>query len=251
MATETADNKKLLDAIRESQRIAEDKRVSTRGGKKYSYVKDRNSIFRKHFGLDVSYHSSYELTEPKVLSYKDKNDKTIDKFIPGSVIVKTEIFYKNKFLACGLAQEYRDSNPVNITSAMENCQTSSLGRALACLDLTGTEFASADEMQIMENNKGVVDSLNKTHAYDTSQEESNQVNIPSKNFDETPSVEVSVSEFARIDAAINNAKHLGDLQTVFTHDQIPIDSNEQLNKIYKDKEQRLNRNKPTDDGWDI
>ena len=251
MATETADNKKLLDAIRESQRIAEDKRVSTRGGKKYSYVKDRNSIFRKHFGLDVSYHSSYELTEPKVLSYKDKNDKTIDKFIPGSVIVKTEIFYKNKFLACGLAQEYRDSNPVNVTSAMENCQTSSLGRALAMLDLTGTEFASADEMQIMENNKGVVDSLNKTHAYDTSQEESNQVNIPSKNFDETPSVEVSVSEFARIDAAINNAKHLGDLQTVFTHDQIPIDSNEQLNKIYKDKEQRLNRNKPTDDGWDI
>ena len=251
MATETADNKKLLDAIRESQRIAEDKRVSTRGGKKYSYVKDRNSIFRKHFGLDVSYHSSYELTEPKVLSYKDKNDKTIDKFIPGSVIVKTEIFYKNKFLACGLAQEYRDSNPVNITSAMENCQTSSLGRALACLDLTGTEFASADEMQIMENNKGVVDSLNNSSANDTSQEESNQVNIPSKNFDETPSVEVSVSEFARIDAAINKAKHLGDLQTVFTHDQIPIESNEQLNKIYKDKEQRLNRNKPTDDGWDI
>ena len=251
MATETADNKKLLDAIRESQRIAEDKRVSTRGGKKYSYVKDRNSIFRKHFGLDVSYHSSYELTEPKVLSYKDKNDKTIDKFIPGSVIVKTEIFYKNKFLACGLAQEYRDSNPVNVTSAMENCQTSSLGRALAMLDLTGTEFASADEMQIMENNKGVVDSLNNSSANDTSQEESNQVNIPSKNFDETPSVEVSVSEFARIDAAINNAKHLGDLQTVFTHDQIPIDSNEQLNKIYKDKEQRLNRNKPTDDGWDI
>ena len=175
MATETADNKKLLDAIRESQRIAEDKRVSTRGGKKYSYVKDRNSIFRKHFGLDVSYHSSYELTEPKVFSYKDKDGKTIDKFIPGSVIVKTEIFYKNKFLACGLAQEYRDSNPVNVTSAMENCQTSSLGRALAMLDLTGTEFASADEMQIMENNKGVVDSLNNSSANDTSQEESNQV----------------------------------------------------------------------------
>ena len=251
MATETADNKKLLDAIRESQRIAEDKRVSTRGGKKYSYVKDRNSIFRKHFGLDVSYHSSYELTEPKVFNYLDKNGKEIHKFIPGSVIVKTEIFYKNKFLACGLAQEYRDSNHINITSAMENCQTSSLGRALACLDLTGTEFASADEMQIMENNKGVVDSLNNSSANDTSQEESNQVNIPSKNFDETPSVEVSVSEFARIDAAINNAKHLGDLQTVFTHDQIPIESNEQLNKIYKDKEQRLNRNKPTDDGWDI
>ena len=249
MATETADNKKLSDAIQEV-RNSESKAKDIKGNS-YLYVKDRNSIFRKHFGLDVSYHSSYELTEPKVFNYLDKNGKEIHKFIPGSVIVKTEIFYKNKFLACGLAQEFRDSNHINITSAMENCQTSSLGRALACLDLTGTEFASADEMQIMENNKGVVDSLNKTRAYDTSQEESNQVNIPSKNFDETPSVEVSVSEFARIDAAINKAKHLGDLQTVFTHDQIPINSNEQLNKIYKDKEQRLNRNKPTDDGWDI
>ena len=56
---------------------------------------------------------------------------------------------------------------------------------------------------------------------------------------------------SNIPVIINNAKHLGDLQTVFTHDQIPIESNEQLNKIYKDKEQRLNRNKPTDDGWDI
>ena len=249
MATETADNKKLSDAIQEV-RNSESKAKDIKGNS-YLYVKDRNSIFRKHFGLDVSYHSSYELTEPKVFNYLDKNGKEIHKFIPGSVIVKTEIFYKNKFLACGLAQEFRDSNHINITSAMENCQTSSLGRALACLDLTGTEFASADEMQIMENNKGVVDSLNNSSENDTSQEESNQVNIPSKNFDETPSVEVSVSEFARIDAAINNAKHLGDLQTVFTHDQIPIDSNEQLNKIYKDKEQRLNRNKPTDDGWDI
>jgi len=251
MATETADNKKLLDAIRESQRIAEDKRVSTRGGKKYSYVKDRNSIFRKHFGLDVSYHSSYELTEPKVLSYKDKNDKTIDKFIPGSVIVKTEIFYKNKFLACGLAQEYRDSNPVNVTSAMENCQTSSLGRALAMLDLTGTEFASADEMQIMENNKGVVDSLNNNSANDTSQEESNQVNIPSKNFDENPSAEVSETEFARISSLIDKTKFLGDLQTVYTNNSIPIDSNEQLHNLYEEKEVKLARNKPTDDGWDI
>ena len=123
MATETADNKKLLDAIQEV-RNSESKAKDIKGNS-YLYVKDRNSIFRKHFGLDVSYHSSYELTEPKVFNYLDKNGKEIHKFIPGSVIVKTEIFYKNKFLACGLAQEFRDSNHINITSAMENCQTSS------------------------------------------------------------------------------------------------------------------------------
>ena len=190
MATDTADNKKLLDAIAESQRIEESKRVSTRGGKKYSYVKDRNSIFRKHFGLDVSYHSSYELTEPKVLSYVDKNGKQNDKFIPGSVIVKTEIFYKNKFLACGLAQEFRDSNPVNTTSAMENCQTSSLGRALAMLDLTGTEFASADEMQIMEINKRVVDSTNNNDASDTQEKDKKHI-PPIKDYEDDFSPDVS------------------------------------------------------------
>jgi len=248
MATETADNKKLLDAIAESQRIEESKRVSTRGGKKYSYVKDRNSIFRKHFGLDVSYHSSYELTEPKVLSYVDKNGKQIDKFIPGSVIVKTEIFYKNKFLACGLAQEFRDSNPVNTTSAMENCQTSSLGRALAMLDLTGTEFASADEMQIMENNKEVVDSTNNNDASDTSEENKNHIPPISEN---DQSSEVSLSDFTMISNAIDGSKHLGQLRSVYTKFKNEIDSNEQLQGVYKNHEEKINRNKPKDDGWDI
>ena len=249
MATETADNKKLLDAIAESQRIAEDKRVSTRGGKKYSYVKDRNSIFRKHFGLDVSYHSSYELTDPKVLSYKDKNDKTIDKFIPGSVIVKTEIFYKNKFLACGLAQEYRDSNPVNTTSAMENCQTSSLGRALAMLDLTGTEFASADEMQIMDHNKRVVDDLLTSSAIDT--QEIVNTHIPPKENEENLSPDVSLSNFTMISNTIDGSKHLGQLRSVYTKYKNEIDGNEQLQGVYKNHEDKLNRNKPTDNGWDI
>ena len=248
MATETADNKKLLDAIAESQRIEESKRVSTRGGKKYSYVKDRNSIFRKHFGLDVSYHSSYELTEPKVLSYVDKNGKQIDKFIPGSVIVKTEIFYKNKFLACGLAQEFRDSNPVNTTSAMENCQTSSLGRALAMLDLTGTEFASADEMQIMEINKRVVDSTNNNDASDTSEENNNHIPPISEN---DQSSEVSLSDFTMISNAIDGSKHLGQLRSIYTKFKNEIDSNEQLQGVYKNHEEKINRNKPTDDGWDI
>nr|BAR17892.1 hypothetical protein [uncultured Mediterranean phage uvMED]BAR17930.1 hypothetical protein [uncultured Mediterranean phage uvMED] len=249
MATETADNKKLLDAIAESQRIAEDKRVSTRGGKKYSYVKDRNSIFRKHFGLDVSYHSSYELTDPKVLSYKDKNDKTIDKFIPGSVIVKTEIFYKNKFLACGLAQEYRDSNPVNVTSAMENCQTSSLGRALAMLDLTGTEFASADEMQVMDHNKRVVDDLLTSSAIDTQEIVNNHV--PPKEDEENLSPDVSLSNFTMISNTIDGSKHLGQLRSVYTKYKNEIDGNEQLQGVYKNHEDKLNRNKPTDNGWDI
>ena len=246
MATETADNKKLFDAINEV-RNSEIKAKEIKG-KSYLYVKDRNSIFRKHFGLDVSYHSSYELTDPKVFNYIDKNGKEIHKFLPGSVIVKTEIFYKNKFLACGLAQEFRDSNHINVTSAMENCQTSSLGRALACLDLTGTEFASADEMQIMENNKGFVDSTNNNDASDTSEENNNHIPPISEN---DQSSEVSLSDFTMISNAIDGSKDLGRLRSIYTKFKNEIDSNEQLQGVYKNHEEKINRNKPTDDGWDI
>ena len=246
MATETAENKKLFDAINEV-RNSEIKAKEIKG-KSYLYVKDRNSIFRKHFGLDVSYHSSYELTDPKVFNYIDKNGKEIHKFLPGSVIVKTEIFYKNKFLACGLAQEFRDSNHINVTSAMENCQTSSLGRALACLDLTGTEFASADEMQIAAHNGKAIDELNNNDASDTSEENKNH--IPPIKEDDLSS-EVSLSDFTMISNAIDGSKHLGQLRSIYTKFKNEIDSNEQLQGVYKNHEEKINRNKPKDDGWDI
>lgn len=49
-------------------------------------------------------------------------------------------------LATGHAEEYRKASEINRTSALENCETSAIGRALAALGLGGTEFASADEV---------------------------------------------------------------------------------------------------------
>ena len=131
---------------------------------------------------------------------------------------------------------------------MENCQTSSLGRALAMLDLTGTEFASADEMQIMENNKGFVDSTNNNDASDTSEENKNHI-PPIKEDDQ--SSEVSLSDFTMISNAIDGSKHLGQLRSIYTKYKNEIDSNEQLQGVYKNHEEKINRNKPKDNGWDI
>ena len=247
MATENADNKKLFDAINEV-RNSEIKAKEIKG-KSYLYVKDRNSIFRKHFGLDVSYHSSYELTEPKVFNYVDKKGKEVHKFIPESVIVKTEIFYKNKFLACGLAQEFRDSNHINVTSAMENCQTSSLGRALACLDLTGTEFASADEMQIMDRNQGVIDDLETSINSNTDTLEKKDSHIPPRK-ESSSSPTVSEKEWNRIYSALIETTNLAELGLVFTKDQIPIETDKELKKVYDDQYGLLARNKPQGDDWD-
>lgn len=48
----------------------------------------------------------------------------------------------------GHAEEYRDSSVINKTSALENCETSAIGRALAVYDARymGAAIASADEV---------------------------------------------------------------------------------------------------------
>lgn len=51
-----------------------------------------------------------------------------------------------KVAATGYAEEDRSFGKINKTSALENCETSAVGRALAFLGLGGTEIASADEV---------------------------------------------------------------------------------------------------------
>lgn len=50
-------------------------------------------------------------------------------------------------LATGHSEEFRAAGTINRTSAMENAETSAIGRALAAFGMAGTEFASADEVQ--------------------------------------------------------------------------------------------------------
>ena len=61
---------------------------------------------------------------------------------------KAEIYDEAKRkVATGHAEENRKYGYINPTSAIENCETSAIGRALACLGIGGTEFRSAEEMQ--------------------------------------------------------------------------------------------------------
>lgn len=52
-----------------------------------------------------------------------------------------------RILATGHAEEYRKSSQINRTSALENAETSAIGRALAAFGFGGTEFATANEVQ--------------------------------------------------------------------------------------------------------
>lgn len=65
------------------------------------------------------------------------------------VLVKATIADETgRVLSTGHAEEWRKSSEINKTSAVENAETSALGRALAALGYGGSEFASADEIRI-------------------------------------------------------------------------------------------------------
>ena len=77
-----------------------------------------------------------------------------------------------KVAATGYAEEDRSFGKINKTSALENCETSAVGRALAFLGLGGSEIASADEVagainqqKQMEADEHLLAHANATHKY--------------------------------------------------------------------------------------
>tara|TARA_X000001382_G_scaffold127289_1_gene114958 strand:+ start:1431 stop:2129 length:699 start_codon:yes stop_codon:yes gene_type:complete len=108
-------------------------------GKEYSMVASRLEIFRKHFGF------RYGIVE-EILVDDGKR-----------VLMQTRIYDRDKPeipIGVGHAEEIRGSSLVNKTSAVENCSTSSLGRALAAAAaLHGGEMASVNEIEKAQNNE--------------------------------------------------------------------------------------------------
>lgn len=76
-------------------------------------------------------------------------DTTLIYHQPDVVVVRAVIIDQDgRVLATGHAEEFRASSTLNETSAIENAETSAVGRALAFLGYTGSEIASADEIEI-------------------------------------------------------------------------------------------------------
>lgn len=98
-------------------------------GKDYSQVATRVEAFRRQFGI-----------EPEIVSHVI----TVD---DNRVMMRAEIIFDGRIIAVGHAEENRKSGPVNKTSALENCETSAIGRALGNLGLHGGEYASAEETE--------------------------------------------------------------------------------------------------------
>ncbi len=102
-------------------------------GKDYKTVAERINDLQKD-------HSEYAIST-ELISDKDN-----------VVIMKATIVTENK-TASGYAEEVRGSTTINKTSALENCETSAVGRALAFFGYAGSEIASADEVAAAINNQ--------------------------------------------------------------------------------------------------
>ncbi len=57
----------------------------------------------------------------------------------------------DRVIGSGLAEEKRGAGNINKFSALENCETSAIGRALASIGLGGEEYCSADELHLAIN----------------------------------------------------------------------------------------------------
>lgn len=99
-------------------------------GKEYQTVAYRIGRFREQHGLELA----------MITEIIEANETVVR--MKASVIN----LITDKVVATGHAEEYRADGKVNKTSALENAETSAIGRALACFGLGGTEFASADEV---------------------------------------------------------------------------------------------------------
>lgn len=82
------------------------------------------------------------------------------------VIMKATILAGSIVIATGYAEEVRSASKINSTSALENAESSAVGRALAFFGLGGTEIASADEVANAIQQQNDSELIDYIHAID-------------------------------------------------------------------------------------
>jgi len=127
-------------------------------GKQYATVSSRVEAFRKHFPV---------ATIETVLIHDDES----------RVIIQAKIQIGDTLIATGFAEEFRGDGWINATSALENAETSAIGRGLSAAGLMGGEYASSFEVNNAVTQQQHLQ--NNTKPKNIQQRQSAPSNIPS------------------------------------------------------------------------
>lgn len=120
---------KLVQAVNEFKKSLDGQTISIHG-KSYATVSLRIAVARRVLGtaLDIV---------TKIVS--------IDK---ETVVMQADVYVDGKHVSTGHSEEKRNASKINQTSALENCETSATGRALAFLGFISDGIASAEEVSV-------------------------------------------------------------------------------------------------------
>ena len=131
---------KLIDAINEMANLSNEDKVQIKG-KFYTTVDKRLQVLRKHLGSKVGVTTN--------IIHHDLERVVVEAQIEICNAEETGWYTIGK----DFAEEFRSEGYINKTSALENCCTSAIGRALAACGLGGGEYASAFEVDNAINSK--------------------------------------------------------------------------------------------------
>jgi hypothetical protein len=138
---------KLVQAVNEFKKSLDGQTISIHG-KSYATVSLRVGVARRVLGtaLDIV---------TKIVSI-DAN----------TVVMQADVYIDGQHVSTGHAEEKRTASKINQTSALENCETSATGRALAFLGFISDGIASAEEVSaaIVQQDKKIQTALKELEA---------------------------------------------------------------------------------------
>ena len=138
---------KLAQAVNEFKKSLDGQTISIHG-KSYATVSLRVGVARRVLGtaLDIV---------TKIVSI-DAN----------TVVMQADVYIDGQHVSTGHAEEKRTASKINQTSALENCETSATGRALAFLGFISDGIASAEEVSaaIVQQDKKIQTALKELEA---------------------------------------------------------------------------------------
>ena len=203
-----------LKPVMELVKVLHDKHgVPQKGGKKYTQVVHRMEAFRSVLGLGIGFDTQIVVDDGK------------------RVVIKAIASDKDgRILGSGFAEEIRGEGHVNKTSALENAETSAIGRCLASLGISGGEYASANELDAVDRKSNA---LIQKKPIQTPNQRLNQ--LQDKKKEDAQVLEIRQARFQDLSNQIEKITQLADLTQFYKDRKETLNNDSVLCKMVIDK----------------